>query len=251
MEGTIGAERKITKVVVYRDGLMIALLAQRPLCLRTFSLIRVGTHLGQAFTLTTFAWLGVLALLVGAWVTPRRRETLLACAGAASLGIAFGISWASHSASRGTVALIADYAHLVAGALWAGGLVALLILLGVARPLSRSDREALVLACLLRFSQLAVIIVGALVLGGAYVAVRELPAPSALVTSRFGVTLLLKTAVFSGALALGGVHRRVMVPRIAAGAPAATIRRTLTVEASLLLVALAFAAVLSQTAPPS
>jgi len=45
MEGTIGAERKITKVVVYRDGLMIALLAQRPLCLRTFSLIRVGTHL--------------------------------------------------------------------------------------------------------------------------------------------------------------------------------------------------------------
>ena len=213
--------------------------------------IRVGTHLGQAFTLTTFAWLGVLALLVGACVTPRRRETLLACAGAASLGIAFGISWASHSASRGTVALIADYAHLVAGALWAGGLVALLILLGVARPLSRSDREALVLACLLRFSKLAVIMVGALVLGGAYLAVRELPAPSALVTSRFGVTLLLKTAVFAGALALGGVHRRVMVPRIAAGAPAATIRRTLTVEASLLLVALAFAAVLSQTAPPS
>ena len=213
--------------------------------------IRVGTHLGQAFTLTTFAWLGVLALLVGACVTPRRRETLLACAGAASLGIAFGISWASHSASRGTLALIADYAHLVAGALWAGGLVALLILLGVARPLSRSDREALVLACLLRFSKLAVIMVGALVLGGAYLAVRELPAPSALVTSRFGVTLLLKTAVFAGALALGGVHRRVMVPRIAAGAPAATIRRTLTVEASLLLVALAFAAVLSQTAPPS
>ncbi len=213
--------------------------------------IRVGTHLGQAFTLTTFAWLGVLALLVGAWATPRRREPLLACAGVASLGIAFGLSWASHSASRGTIALIADYVHLVAGALWAGGLVALLILLGVARPLSRPDREALVLGCLLRFSKLAVIMVGALVLAGAYLAVRELPAPLALITSAFGVTLLLKTVVFAGALALGGLHRRVAVPRISAGAPAATIRRTLAVEASLLLAALFLAAILSQTPPPS
>ncbi|MBV8218713.1 MAG: copper resistance protein CopC/CopD [Solirubrobacterales bacterium] len=212
--------------------------------------IRVGTHLGQAFTLTTFAWLGVLALLVGAWATPRRREPLLACAGVASLGIAFGISWASHSASRGTFALIADYVHVVAGALWAGGLVALLNLLGVARPVSRPDREALVLGCLLRFSKLAVIMVGALVLAGAYLSVRELPGPSALITSTFGVTLLLKTAVFAGALALGGLHRRVAVPRIAAGAPAATIRRTLAVEATLLLAALFLAAILSQTPPP-
>jgi copper transport protein len=213
--------------------------------------IRVGTHLGQAFTLTTFAWLAVLALLVGAWVTPRRREALLGCAGVASLGIAFGLSWASHPASRGTLALIADYLHLVAGALWAGGLVALVMLIGVARPLSRSDRQALVLACLLRFSKLALIMVATLVLAGAYLAVRELPAPSALITSRYGVTLLLKTVVFAGALALGGVHRRVALPRIAAGAPAATFRRTLVVEASLLLGALALAAILSQTPPPS
>ena len=213
--------------------------------------IRVGTHLGQAWTLTTFAWLGVLALLVGAWVTPRRRELLLACAGIASLGIAFGISWASHPASRGTIAVFADYVHLVAGALWAGGVVALVILIGVARPLSRVDREALVLACLLRFSKLAVIMVATLALAGAYLAVRELPAPSALITSRYGVTLVLKTVVFAGALALGAVHRRVAVPRIAAGAPVSTIRRTLAVEGGLLLAALALAAILSETAPPT
>ena len=47
MEGTIGAQRKLTDAVAYRDGLMIALLALRPLRLRTFSLIRVGTHLRQ------------------------------------------------------------------------------------------------------------------------------------------------------------------------------------------------------------
>jgi integrase/recombinase XerD len=47
MEGAIGAEGKITDAVAYRDGLMIGLLALRPLRLRTFSLIRVSRHLRQ------------------------------------------------------------------------------------------------------------------------------------------------------------------------------------------------------------
>jgi copper transport protein len=213
--------------------------------------IRVGTHLGQAWTLTTFAWLGVLTLLVGAWVTPRRREPLLAGAGILSLGIAFGISWASHPASRGTLAVIADYVHLVAGALWVGGVVALAILASAARPLSRSDREGLVLACLLRFSRVAVAMVALLATAGTYLALRELPAPSALLTSRYGATLIAKSVVFGAALALGGYHRRFAVPRIAAGAPVATIRRTLVVEASVLFTALALAAILSQTPPPT
>jgi copper transport protein len=213
--------------------------------------IRVGTHLGQAWTLTTFAWLGVLALLVGAWVTPRRREALLATAGVLSLGIAFGISWASHPAARGTLALLADYVHLVAGALWVGAVIALAILAGVARPLSRSVRDELLVACLVRFSKVAVALVAALAIAGTYLALRELPGPSDLLTSRYGVTLLLKSVVFAAALALGGYHRRFAVPRIAAGAPGATIRRTLAVEASLLLGALVLAAILSQTAPPT
>jgi copper transport protein len=213
--------------------------------------IRTATHLGQAWTLMTFAWLGVLALLVAAWVTPRRRDALLALAGVLSLGIAFGISWASHPASRGAVALTADYVHLLAGALWAGGLMALAILAGVTRPLSRSVREAVARACVLRFSRLAVPVVVVLGLAGAYLALRELPGPSALLTSGYGITLLLKSAVALCALALGAYHRLRVVPRIAAGAPVATIRRTLEVELGLLLGALALAATLSQTAPPS
>jgi integrase len=45
MEGAAGVKTKVAAAVRYRDGLMIALLAQRPLRLRTFSLIRVGRHL--------------------------------------------------------------------------------------------------------------------------------------------------------------------------------------------------------------
>jgi copper transport protein len=213
--------------------------------------IRTGTHLGQAWTLMTFAWLGVLALLVGAWVTPRRRELLLAAAGLLSLGIAFGLSWASHPASRGTIALAADYVHLVAGALWVGGLLGLAILAGVVRPRSRSSREAIARACVLGVSRLAVPTVVVLAFAGAYLALRELPAPSALLTSGYGITLLAKSIVAVGALAVGGYHHRSVVPRIASGAPVASIRRTLVVEVSLVLLALALAAMLTQTAPPS
>ena len=212
--------------------------------------IRVGTHLGQAWTISTFAWLGVLTLLIAAWVSPRRREPLLAGAGVFALSIAFGISWASHPASRGTLALAADYLHLLAGALWAGGLVALAILAGVVRPRSRPDREALLRACLVRFSRLALPIVVVLAAAGGYVAVRELPGPSAVLGTRYGLALSLKTVVFLGALGLGAYHRRAVLPRLAAGAPLSTVRRTLALEAGLLLVALALAATLSQTAPP-
>jgi copper transport protein len=213
--------------------------------------IRVGTHLGQAWTVTTFAWLGVLMLLVAAWVTPAKRERLLGWGGVLALGTAFGISWASHPAARGALALIADYLHLVAGALWVGGLLALAILAFGARSLSRPAREALVRASLLRLSAIAVPIVVVVGLAGAYLVLREFPGPSAIVTTRYGVTLLLKTAVAIGAVAVGGYHRLFVVPRIASGAPVTTIRRTLVLEVGLLVAALALAATLSQTAPPT
>jgi copper transport protein len=212
--------------------------------------IRAGTHLGQAWTLTTFAWLGVLMLLVASWVSPRRREQLLGGAGVLGLLIAFGLSWASHPASRGTLALLADYAHLVAAALWVGGVVAITIMVAKARSLPRSTRDAIARRSVLRFSKLALPTVVAVGLFGIYLAVRELPSPSALFSTGYGVMLLVKTAIVLGALALGAYHRRFVVPRIANGAPAASIRSTIVFEMGLLLVVLALAATLSQTAPP-
>jgi len=213
--------------------------------------IRVATHLGQAWTLTTFAWLGVLALLVAAWVTPRQREPLLAGTGVLSLGIALGLSWASHPESHGNLALVADYAHLVAAALWVGGLVAVAMIAATTRSLPSAAREAVARACILRFSKLAVPAVAVVAIAGVYLALRELPSPSALISSSYGITLFVKSFVALGALALGGYHRRFVVPRLAAGATVVTIRRTLTLELGLLLGVLALAAVLSQTAPPA
>lgn len=212
--------------------------------------IRTGTHLGQAWTVMTFSWLVVLGVLVAAWVTPREREPLLAAAGVLALAIAFDLAWASHPASRGTLALMVDFTHLLAAALWAGGVAAILVLALAARPLAGTAREAITRSCVLRFSRLAVPTVAVAGVAGIYLAVRELPSASDLLTSGYGVTLLLKTAVALGALSLGAYHHRFVMPRLSAGASVAGIRRTLTVELSFLLAVLVLAAVLSQSAPP-
>ena len=129
--------------------------------------------------------------------------------------------------------------------------MALAILAASARSLPRSAREAIARASILRFSRLALPTVAALASAGLYLALRELPAPSALLTSSYGVTLLVKSAVVLGALALGAYHRRFVVPRLELGAPVATVRRTLALELGVLLMVLVLAAILSQTAPPT
>jgi copper transport protein len=213
--------------------------------------IRVGTHLGQAWMVTTFAWFGVLLLLVAAWVTPRRREPLLAGAGVASLATAFGITWASHPASRGFLGLVADYVHLLAAALWVGGLVALLIITATASSSPPAVRGAVARRSILRFSRIALPTVVLIAVAGIVLTVRDLPTVSSLFSSAYGVTLLVKSAIVLGALGLAGYHRRFVVPRLEAGAPVHTIRRTLALELCFLLTALVLAAILNQTAPPA
>jgi putative copper export protein len=212
--------------------------------------IRVGTHLGQAWTIMTFAWLGVLMLLVAAWVTPAKRERLLASAGVLTLTMAIWLSWSSHPEARGSVALVADYVHLVAGALWVGGLVAVVLAVLAVGSRPQPERDSIARTSVLKFSKIAVPTVAMVALAGVYLAVRQLPTPSALFSSGYGITLVVKSGVALGALALGGYHRRVVVPRLAVGAPVVTIRRTLTLELGVLLAVLSLAAVLSQTAPP-
>jgi copper transport protein len=106
-------------------------------------------------------------------------------------------------------------------------------------------------ACLIRFSAVAAPLVLLLAAAGLYLAIRELPSVSAIVDSRYGLLLVAKTVTFAVAIALAGYHRRSVVPRVAAGLGAASVRRTLTVEAGILLIVLALAAILTQTAPPT
>jgi putative copper resistance protein D len=129
-------------------------------------------------------------------------------------------------------------------------LLSLAIVAASSRSLSSSARETVARISILRLSKLAAPTVAIIALAGIYLALRELPAVSDLFDSRYGITLLVKSLVVLGALALGGYHRRFVTRRLVAGAPVASIRRSLTFEMALLFVALVLAAILSQTAPP-
>jgi len=113
-------------------------------------------------------------------------------------------------------------------------------------------------ACRGQFSTLVVISVTVLVVTGLYGAGRQIPEPGQLLSTSYGRTLLLKTALLAavGGLGLANsalLHGRRLNSRgrlIRAARDGAPSRRLIIVEASVGAVLLAAAGLLADTAPP-
>ena len=156
------------------------------------------------------------------------------------------------------LALGVEGVHLVAVALWVGGLVGFALMLrpGMATPTAPAATSALALA-IPAFSQLAIPAVGALGLSGLMLARQHLTAWDELVRTPYGRWLTAKLVVFAAMLALAGYHQQRVHRRLrdavaggrADGATLARFRRSLRTEAGLGLVALLFAATLASTSP--
>ena len=138
------------------------------------------------------------------------------------------------------VVLGADVLHLVAGATWLGGLVAL----GLTLPLlaREDDRAAVVLT---RFSTAAAGVLAALVVTGSFLAWRILGSWSGLVDLAYGRLLLVKVASVLVAIALAWWNRRRLLPGLRAATRrsdreggAELLRRTTFAEAGILVVVL-------------
>ncbi|WP_307840951.1 copper resistance protein CopC [Streptomyces sp. GESEQ-4] len=125
----------------------------------------------------------------------------------ALIAVALAGTWAAtgHAAagSQTTLALVADALHLVAVALWLGGLAALVGVLFRTPEGERAPAEAVT-----RFSRLAFAAVVALVVTGLYQSWRLIGSLDALVSTRFGTLLLLKTAVVVTMLGAAAYSRR-------------------------------------------
>lgn len=151
----------------------------------------LATRAGKVFLardLAALAVLAVAALRPGARLLP---------------GLAFlaTLSLGAHAAATGDpLAPVLDWAHLVAAAAWAGGL-GHLAWLAWRRPPSFPWRPVI-----RRFSNLALVSVGALAATGLYRAAQELGGWTGLWGTDFGRLLSLKSALAGLALALGGVH---------------------------------------------
>ena len=116
---------------------------------------------------------------------------------------------AGHAATQSSVRLLNltdQWLHMLAAGVWVGGLVWLLLGL---RGLDGAARAAAVR----RFSQLAFAAVAVIAVTGVLRAVPEVGSLGALVSTSFGVTLLIKSGLFVVLMGIAWRNRYRLVPK--------------------------------------
>jgi copper transport protein len=206
--------------------------------------IATKTRFGVAFVVMTLGYAWVTGLLLLAWIL--ERPGLLWPAFLAALALASGLSLSGHSAvepNSGGLSTMADWVHLGAASLWAGGLVALALAVWPLAPELR--RRAFV-----RFSRFATVLVALLLLAGLYLSILRLPAVADLWETGYGQTLLLKVSLVGVALLWGAAHQFVVRPRLERGGGVPRVRASLLGEGTVAMAVLLVAAVLVNSPPP-
>ena len=112
------------------------------------------------------------------------------------------------------VVVLGDAVHVLAGAVWFGGLACLVAAL---REERHRDRPVAAAELVRRFSSLATWSVGGVVLAGLALSWAEVRALRALTSTAYGWTLLVKVIIAGVAIALGGYNNRRLVPRVVGG----------------------------------
>ncbi len=155
------------------------------------------------------------------WTAPQdisKSALLLYLGSALGAVLFFSVSNSGHAAAVTewkAVALGSDVLHLMATAIWVGGLIYLVLLM---RSLSAAEpplRAQLLGKVIPRFSRMAQFCVLTIVLTGAYTTWIHMPSWSAFVTTWYGWTLLTKIFLVLPLLAIGGVNLLVIKPQLA------------------------------------
>ena len=214
-----------------------------------------------------YCWLGrmgVLFIMVAVLGIPlrpgppadevgRARSPRVLWATVLSGGLLLTLSLTSHGAATLEIraaAVCADYLHVLAAALWGGGLfhfaLSLWQDLGAAPP---EVRRGALAALVPRFSLLASCCVSTVLLTGGYNAWAQVLVRPAL-TTPYGVTLLVKLGLVLPLLGLGALNLLWVRPRLARADTAGQwLRRLVTVEALLVVVILAAVGILTSLEP--
>ena len=185
-----------------------------------------GREAGRAVTATTVA---AFILGLGLIVTP-------------------GLS--GHASVSGPVSLVADAFHVLAAAVWTGGLAFVVLAL----LFSRGRRWELAATSVPRFSTMAVVSVACLIVAGAINGYLQVRAWRGLWETEYGVLLLIKIGLVLPLLALGAYNNRLAVPRLRARiASVVERRRFLRMAGVELLIMLAIVGVTAGlvNAPPA
>lgn len=222
----------------------------------------LDTRIGAAAIayLAVFTVSGALAV-VGAHASVRRTGWAWAASAAAAVGV-ITLSWSGHATSGNDRALSLglDTLHVVATCLWFGGLVGLLCAVAALHRRPGPDHALpTVAAVVVRFSSMALIAVGVLVVTGVYRTLAELRQIGDLAHTDYGRALLVKLVVFALMLGTGAYNRFVVHPRLERAAlglsdddrgAGRALRASVRVELILAAVLIAVVAVLVSMSPP-
>jgi copper transport protein len=131
---------------------------------------------------------------------------------AISLILLLTISLGSHAAADAdpTLAIINDWIHLIAASVWVGGLIHFAAGLWSLKNVEGASKDAAQL--IPRFSALALISVGTLILSGLYAAVLRVGSLEALNNTIYGRTLIVKLIIALPMLAMGAINLLVITP---------------------------------------
>lgn len=189
---------------------------------------------------------GLTLVVVGA---ARSRPALVV--GALVSAGSFAATGHNRAGDTALLATVADVAHLVAAAVWGGGLVALLWTLVTRRR--REDTDAADTAeIVVRFAGLATSAIVVAGVAGLTLGWSEVRALSALTGTSYGLLLLAKLTIVGGVAALGAYNHYRLVPALRAGktrAALAQLRSTLKLEAAGMVAVLGLTSVLVVLTP--
>ena len=158
-----------------------------------------------------------------------------------------GYLFDGHTVTEGTRATTAviDVIHVLAAAVWVGGLA---MLVAVLRRRHRRGQDVRALHLAARFSVVAAASLVAVGASGLALAVIVLDAPSALWTTPWGQLLIAKTLLVTVAAGLGGYNHRVLLPALEASPHSVQLsdrfRRVVGIEATVLFAVVAVTAFL-------
>ncbi len=179
-------------------------------------------------------WLARVALMLLAggvlwasawWSLRRRRIGVLAWLVTLALPVPFSlIAHASAQETGRTVAVVADYVHLLAASLWVGGLLMLLaVLLPALRGVPPGRRRAVLAVAVPRFSVLGLAGWAVLGLTGLYAGWLEVGNLHALRSTAYGQALIVKLALLVLALVFAAVNLLVIGRRLRTVAPGVSV----------------------------
>jgi copper transport protein len=194
-------------------------------------------------------------------LTPRPPRSILALLAIGGAYLAITPALAGHASIEHPVAVFfpSDVLHVLAGAVWVGGIACLLIALpGATRRLEGAERSRLLLATLVRFSPIAlgaVIVIAVTGVIQAYIDVRSF---HGLLHTTYGALIIVKVALLSTLIGLGWVNRERVIPALerivgdghSPGGIGGLARRTMRGEFVLMMCVFGVTAALISYAPP-